>query len=229
MNCGILDQYTSILGQEGCALLLDCRELSSRPVTLPGHMQVVVCDTRARRELTGSEYGERRAQCEEGARLLARLYPEVSALRDVTLAQFEGHEANLPAAVARRCRFVIEENERVLRLAEVLPTGDQAAIHTLTAASYKGARDLYEIGAPEMAAMMDAMLSARGAIGARQAGAGFGGCMVAFVDVEKVGAFERDVWRSYAAATGIEPEVYGVQASAGAGELHRAVGQGGGG
>ena len=32
VNCGILDQFTSCLGREGCDLLLDCRDLSSRPV-----------------------------------------------------------------------------------------------------------------------------------------------------------------------------------------------------
>lgn len=219
MNCGILDQYTSILGQAGCALLLDCRDLTDQPVALPDAVQVVICDTQAPRRLVGSEYSERRAQCEEGARLLARFYPGVTALRDATLAQFEAHEGDLPPVVARRCRFVIEENQRVLKLAEALPAGDQAAIQALAAASYAGARDLYEIVSPEMVAMIEAMLSAPGAIGARQAGAGFGGCMVAFVEVEEVDAFEAYVRKSYAAATGIEPEVYPVQGSAGANAL----------
>jgi len=219
MNCGILDQYTSVMGQAGCAVLLDCRHLTSQPVALPADVQVVICDTQAPRELTGSEYGERRAQCEEGTRLLARIYPGVTALRDVTLEQFSEHEADLPPVVARRCRFVIEENERVLRLAERLPGGDQTAICALTTTSYQGARDLYEISCPEMDAMEEAMLSAPGVIGARQAGAGFGGCMVALVEVDAVNVFERHVRESYVAATGIEPEIYPVQAAAGAGEL----------
>jgi galactokinase len=220
MNCGILDQYTSVMGQAGCALLLDCRNLTSKPVTLPDDVQVVICDTQAERELTGSEYGERRAQTEEGARLLARFYPEVTALRDVALEQFLEHETDLPPVVARRCRFVIEENERVLRLAERLPTDDRTAICALTTTSYKGARDLYQIVSPEMAAMMEAMLSAPGVIGARQTGAGFGGCMVALVEVKKVSDFEHHVQAAYKAATGIRPKVYSVQAAAGAGELH---------
>ena len=219
MNCGILDQYTSILGQAGCALLLDCRDLTSRPVALPDGVRVVICDTRAKRELTGSEYGKRRAQCEEGAQLLARFYPGVTTLRDVTLAQFEAREADLSSVVARRCRFIIEENERVLRLAEVLPGDDLGTIGALMTASYEGARYLYEIGSPEMAAMMAAMMSAPGVIGARQAGAGFGGCMVAAVEEEGVAAFERHVRRSYAMATGIEPDIYSVQAADGAGTL----------
>jgi galactokinase len=217
MNCGILDQYTSILGQEGCALLLDCRDLSHRSVALPEDIQVVICDTRAERELVGSEYGERRAQCEEGARLLSRFYPGVTALRDVTRAQLAAHESDLPPVVARRCRFIVEENDRVLQLGKALSARDRAAVRELTTASYLGARDLYEIGCPEMESMMNAMLHAPGVVGARQAGAGFGGCMVAFVDAGRVDGFARSVRRAYAAKTGIEAQVYPVRAAAGAG------------
>jgi galactokinase len=225
VNCGILDQYTSILGEAGCVLLLDCRDLSSQPVTVPDGVRVVICDTRAKRELAGSEYGERRAQCEEGARLLAGFYPGVTALRDftalrgVTAAQFAAHADDLPPVVARRCRFIIEENARVLALAQALPALDRGAIRELTYASYAGARDLYEIGSAEMAAMMGAMASAPGVIGARQAGGGFGGCMVAFVESAQVDTFEGHVRRAYAASTGRQPEVYPVQAAAGAGRL----------
>ena len=223
VNCGILDQYTSALGQGGCALLLDCRHLTSEPVPLAKDVCVVICDTRARRELAGSEYAERRAQCEEGARRLARFYPGLRALRDVTLGQFAAHEGDLPPVVARRCRFVVEENQRVLQMAKALRAGDREAIWELTQASYAGARDLYEIGSPEMAAMMDAMLGARqagaGVVGARQAGAGFGGCMVAFVESAQAGEFTRIVKRTYAAATGIQPQICPTQAASGAGRL----------
>jgi galactokinase len=217
VNCGILDQYTSALGQAGCALMLDCRNLTSQLVPLHQDVCVVICDTRAKRELTGTEYPERRAQCEEGARQLARFYPGVSALRDVTLEQLAAHEGDLPEVVVRRCRFIIEENQRVLQMGQVLPVGECATICALTAASYAGARDLYEIGSPEMAMMMDAMLSAPGVIGARQAGAGFGGCMVAFVDSRLTDLFADHVRQAYAAAAGIQPMVYPVQAAPGAG------------
>ncbi len=219
MNCGILDQYSSVLGQAGCALLLDCRHLTGSLANLPQGIQVVICDTQAKRELTGSEYGQRRAQCEAGARRFAEFYPGVTHLRDVSLAQFVQHEANLPDLVAKRCRFIIEENRRVLDLAEALSNDDLAAIGRLTAESYAGARDLYEISSPEMAAMMRAMGQGPGVVGARQAGAGFGGCMVAFVENEAVAAFANHVKQLYRAATAIEPKVYPVQAAAGAGPL----------
>ena len=219
MNCGILDQYSSALGQAGCVLLLDCRHLRTELVKLPSNLQVVICDTRANRELTGSEYSQRRAQCEEGVHILRKFYPHIKTLRDVSLEHFNQHKIDLPDTVAKRCHFIITENQRVLDLARTFTNGEAAPINTLTAASYSGARDLYEIGSPEMEAMMQAMMTAPGVIGARQAGAGFGGCMVAFVDSNLIHDFAQHVEQSYSTATGLNPKVYPVQAAPGAGAV----------
>jgi galactokinase len=219
LNCGILDQYSSIMGKAGSVLLLDCRDLTSQTEPLAAGIQVVICDTRASRELTGSEYSERRAQCEEGVRILGGFYPGVRALRDVSLAQLEAHQAALTGVVYRRCRFVIEENQRVLDIASALACGDRAQISALATESYAGARDLYEISSREMELMIAAMVSGPGVIGARQAGAGFGGCMVACVEATEVDAFARHVLDHYLTSSGIEADVYPVQAASGAGLL----------
>ena len=121
--------------------------------------------------------------------------------------------------MAKRSRFIIEENQRVLDLAEALSADDRTSIRALTKGSYTGARDLYEIVAPATEPMMDAALSGPGAVGARQAGAGFGGCMVAFVEAGTVDAFAEHVRSRYRAKTTIEPEVYPVRAAVGAGPM----------
>ncbi len=221
VNCGILDQYTSVLAAAGHAVLLDCRHLTHLPVPVPAGVTVVICDTRAKRTLAGTEYAARRAQCEEGVRLLQRYYPKATALRDVSGAELAAHESDLPVEVARRCRFIVEENARVLELGHALAAADHAAIATLTAASFAGARKLYEIVSPEMAWMLSAMTDAPGVIGARQAGAGFGGCLVAFVDGPQVPAFTAHVAAAYLRASDIRPQVYPVQPAPGAGALRR--------
>jgi len=207
MNCGILDQFSSCLGRAGCALLLDCRDLSTRPVHLAEGIRVVICDTKSPRELVGGEYGARRAQCEEGAASLG-----VPALRDATMAQ----TAILSGKVRKRCEFIVGENERVLAMSDALAVGDRGAIRRLCAESFAGARDLYEICSPSMLTMMEAMMAAPGAIGARQAGAGFGGCMVAFVETGKTDAFAAAVSERYSDKTGLTPEIYPVEAADGA-------------
>ncbi len=217
VNCGILDQYTSSAGKAGSVLLLDCRAVRGAPVPVAPGISVVICDTRARRALAGSQYGVRRAQCEEAVRLLSAHLPEIRALRDVSRADFARFAHTLPDKVARRARFIVEENARVLLLAEALELGDRAAIGALTAASFAGARDLYEITVTETEQMHAAMCSAPGVIGARQAGAGFGGCLVAFVDSAQVDAFAAHVAAAYAAASGLTPPIYPVDPAPGAG------------
>ncbi len=208
MSCGILDQFSSCLGRAGCALLLDCRDLSIRPVELAEGIRVVICDTKSPRELVGGEYGARRALCEKGAALLG-----IPALRDATTADV----ASLSGDVRKRCEFIVGENERVLAMSDALNAGDRGAIRRLCAEFFTGARDLYEISSPSMLTMMEAMMVAPGVIGARQAGAGFGGCMVAFVETSETRKFAAAVARRFKTKTALTPEIYPVEAAVGAG------------
>ncbi len=204
LNCGILDQYSSAMGEEGSVLLLDCRSITSETRPIAPGVQVMVCDTRAERALTGSEYPERRAQCEEGARILGSFYPEIKSLRDATLKQVQAHQADLDPVVYKRCHFIVEENQRVLDIADALEAGDHKKAGQLAMKSFKGARDLYEIVSQEMIAMYDAIMSAPGVYGTRGAGAGFGGCLVAFVGSDFINTFAEHVHKKYISSTGIE-------------------------
>jgi galactokinase len=208
MNCGVLDQYTASVCPIGQALLLDCRQLSHSLVKMHPSVRVVICDTRSKRELTGSEYPERRSACECTAARFAQWYPGATHLRDVSLEQFAAHEVDLEPQAAQRARFILEENQRVLDLARALTAGELEAIRSLADRSFTGARDQYEIVSPAMEKMMGAMLAAPGVIGARQAGAGFGGCMVAFVQAGQEEVFSLSVKQAYLQATRIEPGIY---------------------
>lgn len=220
VNTGILDQYSSAMGQAGCAIQLDCRQLTSELVSIHPDLAVVICDTRAERNLVGSEYDDRRGECEEGVRILQQHDPSIQALRDVSPAQFDALVGYLPPTVAKRCRFIVEENQRVLDLASPLTAGDRETLAALFATSYAGARDLFEIGAPAMQAMIEAMNSAPGVVAARQTGAGFGGCMVALVQNDSVSDFSDHVAATYEQATGIQPRIFDVKPAPGAGLLN---------
>ncbi len=219
MNCGILDQYSSILGEQHKTLVLDCRSLTHHDAELPRDLQVVICNTKAPPKLTGSEYGDRRAQCEQGATYFAEHNPAIKALRDVPLALFEQHEAELPEVVARRSRFIIEENQRVQLLADALEDDDRERIGATMAASFAGCRDLFEFRVPAMEAMFEAMRSAPGVIGCRQAGAGFGGCMVAVATKRGVEDFCSHTADVYERSTALKPEIYPIRTAPGAGVL----------
>ena len=219
MTCGVMDQYSSAMGKAGCVLLLDCRSNSSEIIPVAPGLQVMICDTRADRNLTGSEYPERRAQCEEGVRILSNIYPEIRSLRDATLEKLKTHQSDIDPVVYKRCYFVIEENQRVLDMAGALASGDHRKAGRLAVESFQGARDLFEIVTKEMTIMFDAIMGAPGIFGTRGAGGGFGGCLVAFVQSDCIDSFTRHVKQQYTLNAGIQAEVYPVQSAAGASVL----------
>ncbi|MBX3001840.1 MAG: galactokinase [Caldilineaceae bacterium] len=216
VNCGIMDQFISTLGAEGHALLIDCRSLEYQLVPFPTGAALVIGNTKASRSLANSAYNERRAQCEEGVRILQSVLPGISALRDVSSAQLEVHKDLLPSIIYRRCRHVVTENERVQSTVDALSRGDLAEVGRLMAASHASLRNDYEVSSDALDAMVSAMSSAEGCFGARLTGAGFGGCAVALVKRGQEGAVRDAIFEQYAKAMNIWPEVYISTPSAGA-------------
>ncbi len=216
MNCGIMDQFISLLGQRDHALLIDCRSLAYRRVPLPTDVRVVVLDTGVRRELVSSAYNERRAQCQEGVLRLRERLPHVQALRDVTPADLERYGAELPPLVFRRCRHVVHENQRVLDGVAALERGDVAAFGAAMNASHVSLRDDYQVSCPELDVLVEAAWAQPGCLGARMTGAGFGGCTVNLVRTDAVDALVPAVQTAYRAQTGREAAALVCQAANGA-------------
>ncbi len=216
VNCGIMDQFISVLGQEGHALLIDCRSLDYRLIPFPAQASLVIGNTKASRSLAGSAYNERRRQCEEGVALLRQRLPTIQALRDVTGEQLEANRELLPPLVYRRCRHVVHENERVLQTVAALEAGRLDEVGRLMNASHASLRDDYEVSSPALDAMVEAMASVPGCYGARLTGAGFGGCAVALVRPGQEQAVADAIFDRYPKATNIWPEVYTSPPAAGA-------------
>ena len=123
---------------------------------------MVVMDTRKARGLADSAYNTRRAECEEGVRLLSAHLPGIRALRDVSWDEFERYAGDLPDNVRKRCRHVIAENQRVMQSVDVLAKGDAAAFGRLMDASHRSLRDDYEVSCAELDAMVEAAWRAPG-------------------------------------------------------------------
>jgi len=213
MRCGILDQFTSVFGRPERVMWLDCRTREHRLVPMAGmSARFVVCDTNRPRELVGSAYNERRAQCERAAQVLG-----VRALREIDSATLRARAGELDATLLRRARHVVSENERVQAGVAALERGDAVVLGELINASHLSLRDDYQVSCPELEAMRAAALDAPGCLGARLVGAGFGGCVMALVEEECVGEFVPQVESSYRQATGLEPSIFATGAADGAG------------
>ncbi len=219
VNCGIMDQFASACGVENHLLFLDCRSLEWETLTLPEGVSIVVADTTVRRKLTSGEYNQRRAACEEAVRLLQAGLPEIRALRDVSLTDFNRLAGRLPAEVEKRARHVVEEIERAQQAIPLLQAGDLSRFGELMNACHASLRDLYQVSCPELDVMAAAAQLLPGCYGARLTGAGFGGCTVNLVAREQAEAFAQSLAAAYESQTGLHPEIYICKASAGAGVL----------
>ncbi|PKH20995.1 galactokinase [Enterobacterales bacterium CwR94] len=213
-NCGIMDQLISALGKKDHAMLLDCRDLSTRAVPMPKEVAVVIINSNFRRNLVGSEYNTRREQCETGARLF-----EKHSLRDVKLEQFRAVEKEIDQQVARRVRHVLTENARTLEAAEALAKGDLKRMGELMAESHASMRDDFEITVPPIDQLVEIVKQVIGEHGGvRMTGGGFGGCVVALMPQALVEPVRQAVAEQYKAQSGLQETFYVCTASAGAGQ-----------
>ncbi|MBC7004159.1 galactokinase [Photobacterium sp. BZF1] len=214
-NCGIMDQLISAEGEENHALLIDCRSLETKAVSMPEDMAVVIINSNKKRGLVDSEYNTRREQCEEAARIFG-----VKALRDVTIEQFNARVDELDEMVAKRARHVITENDRTEEAAIALSKGDIKRMGELMAESHASMRDDFEITVREIDYIVDTVKAVIGVQGGvRMTGGGFGGCVVSIVPPALVEEVKAVLAEKYEAETGLKETIYVCKAKAGAGVI----------
>ncbi|HED3136815.1 galactokinase [Citrobacter farmeri] len=213
-NCGIMDQLISALGKKDHALLIDCRTLGTKAVSMPEGVAIVIINSNFKRTLVGSEYNTRRQQCETGARFFQQ-----PALRDVSLEAFNAVANELDPLVAKRVRHVLTENARTVEAASALEKGDLVRMGQLMAESHASMRDDFEITVPQIDTLVDIVKAAIGEKGGvRMTGGGFGGCVVALIPETLVPAVQQAVAEQYEAKTGIKETFYVCKPSQGAGQ-----------
>ena len=180
--CGIMDQLSSVCGQAGHALMIDCHALTVDPVTLPADVDIVVIHSGQERTLAGSGYADRVRQCHEVEAIIGPL----------RLASFDALDAIEDAALKRRARHVISENSRVRLFAAALADGELRIAGDIMNDSHVSLRDDYETSTPHVDALVAALQAQPGVYGVRITGGGFGGCVVAMT---QPGALD-DSWGS---------------------------------
>jgi galactokinase len=182
VSSGIMDQYASVQGKADNLILLDCRSIEHRLVPLPAGTGIIVADSGVRRELANSKYNLRREQCQEAVAILRQDLPDVMALRDVAIEDFHHLSKKLPRLLRMRVQHVIEECARVLEGVQALEAGNLKIFGDAIIRSHISSRDLYEVSIEELDILAAAAWDTPGCYGARLTGAGFGGCVVAFID-----------------------------------------------
>jgi galactokinase len=216
---GIMDQYIACCGVKDHALVIDTRDLSSRAVPLPADVRLVICNSMVKHSHAGGEYNERRAEVDEGSRVLRAAHPEIHELRDATLDDLEKARDSMSENAFRRCRHIITENSRVEEAATALAAGNMKRMGELMAEAHASYRDDFAASCPEADLLVELAAAQPGIIGARLTGGGFGGCTVNLVEEKDAETFRKGIHAAYLERAGIDADIYLCQAAAGASEL----------
>ncbi|MGN6508358.1 MAG: galactokinase [Chitinophaga sp.] len=210
VKCGIMDQFANLHGQKDKVMLLDCRNLEFTyfPFEFSKTYKIVLVNSMVHHSLASSEYNVRRAQCEEGVKVLQEFFPDINSLRNLTSAQVEQYKDKLPPKVYDRCRYVTEENERVEKACAHLQRNELKEAGEMMFASHEGLSKLYEVSCPELDFLAKLARNRPEVAGARMMGGGFGGCTINLVKTGEVEGFTAHVQERYTSEYGKVPEVY---------------------
>lgn len=215
--CGVMDQMASACATEGHALHLDCRDLTTRqvPFDLAAQgLQLLVVDTRVKHELGDGAYAERRAGCEEGARILG-----LSHLRDVEYAELPAALQKLTDEKIRRyVRHIVSDDHRVEQVIGLLDAGEVRAIGPVLTEGHASLRDDLRISCDELDLVVSSA-NAAGAIGARMTGGGFGGSAIVLVEEVDAEPVTKSILEAFSTAGFTTPRVFPAVPSAGARRL----------
>ena len=187
VNCGLMDMFASLFGKEGHVIKLDCRSLEYEyvPLDIKGY-KILLLNTNVKHQLSSSEYNTRRIQCEQGITWIQAHEPLVLSLRDATVAMLDEYILPKDVLIYNRCKYVVEENARLLSACADLQNGNIKALGEKMFETHEGLKSLYEVSCPELDFLVDQVKGHPAVLGARMMGGGFGGCTINIVKEEAI-------------------------------------------
>ena len=213
MPCGIMDQSVSLMGREGSALLLDCRDLTTESVPFDvasAGLELLIIDTQAHHALVDGGYAERRASCESVAAKFG-----IPSMRHLTMDVLDARKSEITETEYIRARHAVTEIQRVKDAVTALRTNDFVTLGHLINESHNSLRDDYTVSCVELDEAVDASRRA-GALGARMVGGGFGGSAIALIKADQIESTKDAIRSAYAAKNFKAPRFFTSLPSAGA-------------
>ena len=209
VNCGIMDQFASVFGREGCLIRLDCRSLEYEyfPFDPKGYTLVLIDS--CVKHMLGNEYNERRESCEKAVAAVATQWIGVESLRDVDYAMLDSVKDLLTETDYRRAKYVLDEKERVLAVCDALNEGNYELVGQKMYETHWGLSRDYTVSCPELDFLVETAQEC-GVTGSRIMGGGFGGCTLNLVRETLYDKFISKATREYSRKFGIIPKVYRV-------------------
>ena len=212
VNCGIMDQFASVFGEEGKLMRLDCRsrEFEYFPFKPEGY-KLVLLNSCVKHELAGSPYNDRRNSCENVVKHIDAKHPEATfeTLRDCTWEQLEEVRSEVGEEDYKRAHFVLGEKDRVLAVCDALNKGDYETVGQKMYETHDGLSKEYEVSCEELDFLNDIAREC-GVTGSRIMGGGFGGCTINLVKEDIYDKFIETACKKYAEKYNKLPKVIDV-------------------
>ena len=216
INCGIMDQFSSVMGKENQVVKIDCRSLEYEYHKADfSDYSLVLFDSNVKHSLFTSAYNQRRQECQQGLAILTAHFPEVSSFRDCTEAQIYSINDKMTEEVFKRSHYAIKEIKRVTLACEALDRGDILTLGQLLFETHEGLSKEYEVSCAELDMIVNTLKKEPAVVGSRMMGGGFGGCTINLIKKGEEDAIKTKLTQLYQAAFGIELKTYEVKISNG--------------
>ena len=219
VNCGIMDQLAIAGCKRGKAMLIDCRTLETQHADIPDQARLLVIDSGVRHLLPESDYNERASECKDALAILSAVHASVSALRVVSEERLDSLKNELGDVLFRRARHIVTENRRVLDAFDALRLDDLKTLGQLISQSHASLRDDFEISCDPVDQLVAIADACPGALGSRQIGGGFGGCVLCLTTDEHLDVTREQITVDYGQIIGADPWVHVVEPSDPAGPV----------
>lgn len=216
VECGVMDQFSSMLGKKGHLLYLNCADLSCQyiPIELEAY-QILLINSNVKHQLTDSPYNQRKKECQYGLSILRKKYPKMISLCNASFDDLCSIKDEISDIVYNRCLYVLEENERVKTASMAIQNKNWEVLGQLLFDSHEGLKDLYEVSCKELDYIVELALNNVDVLGSRLMGGGFGGCTINIVKKNAIESFKSIVKKSYFSKFGHEVDFYEVSISNG--------------
>ena len=216
INCGIMDQFSSVMGLENKVIKIDCRTLEYEYHNADfNDYSLILFDSNVKHSLMTSAYNERREQCEEGIAILKANFPEVKSFRDCSEEQVKSMKEKMSEDVFKRSLFVVKEIKRVIKACQALDNGDIPTLGKLMYETHEGLSKDYEVSCPELDMIVDTLKTEEAVVGSRLMGGGFGGCTINLIKKGHEERIKAKLSALYLETFGIELKIYDVKISNG--------------
>ena len=214
---GILDQFSSLFGQENKCMLMNCadRSFSYCDIDLQDY-SIVMINTNVKHEHTTSGYNDRANECKEIVELLTAFDPQIKSISEIDFNTLNKVSLDWPEHLKRRATFILNENDRVRKFSDSMKKEDVQELGNLLYQSHHGLQHLYEVSCTELDLLVDLTKDLDDVLGARMMGGGFGGCTINLMKSDKANEIPSSLMKVYQKRTGIEAESYFVKISEGA-------------